>query len=194
MEPTIASILAFVEGRMDAKDFEKLLYTDTEFERTLNDDPTLAAGTYIGSSTFLFVIQQDFTSPSGVLNVQGALSQFLDRKRIPCKPTKAYADFHNIILSAQPRWLNVPVDWLKENVLPAADGRKKKELRDWLRQRLLDLFRYRDKPPKWIQSPSWPIGENGPLVFLGQMRILITSMTRRLHTSFTILRRVAAKR
>jgi hypothetical protein len=169
MDEAIASIVAFVEGRIEPADFEKLLHNEPEIERTLNDDPKPA--TYVGTSTFLFVVQQDFESSGGVLNVHGALSQFLERRQIPFRPIKAYAELYDIILKAQPRWLDVSADWLKKHVLSVAEGRKGKELRDWLRTRLLELFKYRDKPPKWIQNPNWTISENGPLVFLGQMRI-----------------------
>jgi hypothetical protein len=171
MDEPIANIVAFVEGRLKPADFEKLLYQDPAIERALNDDPTLKPDTYVGASTFLFVVQQDFESPDGVLNVQGALSQFLERRQVPFQATKAYSELHGILLKAQPRWLDVPPDWLKDHVLVDAEGRQGKELRDWLRTRLLELFRYRDKPPRWIQGPRWPIGDNGPLVFLGQMKI-----------------------
>ncbi len=171
MDEALASIVAFVEGRLEPADFEKLLHNDSAIESVLNDDPTLKPGTYIGASNFLFVVEQDFESPGGVLNVHGALSQFLERKQIPFRPTKSYAELYDIILKAQPRWLDVRTDWLKKNVLSATEGRKGKELRDWLRARLLELFKYREKPPKWIQSANWPVGENGPLVFLGQLKI-----------------------
>ena len=171
MDEALANIVAFVEGRLEPADLEKLLHSDSAIESALNDDPTLKPGTYLGASTFLFVVGQDFESPGGVLNVHGALSQFLERKQISFRPTKAYTDLYDVILKAQPRWLDVRSDWLKKNVLSAAEGRKGKELRDWLRARLLELFKYREKPPKWIQSPNWPIGENGPLVFLGQMKV-----------------------
>ncbi len=52
MNEALASIVAFVEGRTEPSDFEKLLYNDPEIERALNDDPTLKPGTYIGMSTF----------------------------------------------------------------------------------------------------------------------------------------------
>jgi hypothetical protein len=171
MAEAIKTIVDFVEGRLEPSELEKLLYNDPAMERALNDDALLKPGTYIGTSTFLFVIEQDFGNPGGILNVHGALSQFLERKQIAFKPTKAYSELYDIILTAQPGWLDVPVDWLNQRVLSAAGNRKKKELRDWLRQRLVEMFKYRDKPPKWIQSPNWPINENGPLVFLGQMRI-----------------------
>ena len=171
MDDAIASIVSFVEGRIEPADFEKRFYNDPVIESALNDDPTLKPGTYIGACKYLFVVEQDFESPGGVLNVHGALSQFLERKQIVFRPTKAYAELYDVILKAQPRWLDVRADWLKRNVMSAAEGRKGKVLRDWLRARLLELFKYREKPPKWIQSPNWPIGENGPLVFLGQIRI-----------------------
>lgn len=171
MEEAIAKIVAFVEGHMEPAEFEQTLYGDPEIEHALNDDPTLPPRSYVGASTFLFVVEQDFSSPDGVLNAHGALAQYLERKGIAFKPTKSHAELYDIILDAQPKWLHVPVDWLNKNVLSGAEGRKKKELRDWLRKRLLELFKYRGKPPKWIQSPNWPIGENGPLVFLGQLKI-----------------------
>jgi hypothetical protein len=171
MDDVIANIVAFVEGRIEPADFEKHLYNDPAIESTLNNDPTLKPGTYTGKSTYLFVVEQDFESPGGVLNVHGALSQFLERKQIPFRPTKAYAELYDLILKTQPRRLDVRADWLKKNVLSAAEGRKGKELRDWLLARLLELFKYTEKPPKWIQSPDSPIGANEPLVFLGQMKI-----------------------
>jgi hypothetical protein len=171
MDEAIATIVAFVEGRMSATDFEKRLYSDPEIERALNDDPTLKPGTYVGTSTFLFVVQQDFASPAGVLNVQGALAQFLERRQVPVRPTEDYAELYDTILEAQPRWLGVPVEWVHKNLLPKAGERTGKELRDWLRGRFLELFTFCGKPPKWIQGPNWPIGENGPLVFLGQLKI-----------------------
>jgi hypothetical protein len=171
MDDALATIVAFVEGRLATEEFEQKLYHDPEIERVLNDDPTLRPGTYVGSSAFLFAIEQDFKSPSGVLNVHGALQDFLERRQIPFKPTKVHDELHKILLDAQPRWLDAPVRWLKDHVLPAAEGLKGKELRAWLRARLLELFKYRSKPPKWIQGPNWPINENGPLVFLGQLPI-----------------------
>src|SRR5262245_36730645 len=98
MDDALANIVAFVEGRIEPSDFEKRLYNDPTIESALNDDPTLKPGTYIGTSTYLFVVEQDFDDPGGVLNVHGALSQFLERKTIPFRPTTTYVDLHDIIL------------------------------------------------------------------------------------------------
>ena len=53
-----------------------------------------------------------------------------------------------------------------------AGERQGAELKKWLSSELLRCFRYSDKPPRWIQNPNWPIGKNGPFVFLGQIKVV----------------------
>jgi len=171
VDEALANIVAFVEGRMSPVAFESLAYHDPNIEAVLANDPTLRPDTYIGANTHLFVIQQDFASPSGILNVHGAMTQFLERRGIAFTPTQSHAELHTHILAAQPKWLDIPMDWLTRNVLPAAAGRNGRVLRDWLRQQFLERFRCAGKPPKWIQNPDWPIGDSGPLVFMGQVQI-----------------------
>jgi hypothetical protein len=55
MDDAITSIVAFVEGHIEPADFEKRLNSDPAIESALNDDPTLKPGTYIGTSTCLFL-------------------------------------------------------------------------------------------------------------------------------------------
>ena len=45
------------------------------------------------------------------------------------------------------------------------------KLQEWLTSRLRELFQYHKKPPRWVQNPAWPINDNGPMYFLGQMKI-----------------------
>jgi hypothetical protein len=165
------AIVDFVEGRLDARSFEKRLYEDPEIEQVLNNDPNLDPGTYVGTSVYLFAIEQDFGAPGGVLSVHGALVDYLRRNHVTCRPSEGYANHYDLILSAQPRWLQADPGYIEKHVLPEARGRTGRELRDWLREELLKRFRYVKKRPRWLQSPRWPINENGPLVFLGQIRV-----------------------
>ena len=71
----------------------------------------------------------------------------------------------------QPDWLDVDLNWLEQYVIPEAGGLAGPELEEWLKNRLLALFRCVAEPPEWIQDPDWPINENGPLVFLGQLSV-----------------------
>ncbi len=45
-----ASIVAFVEGRVEAAEFEQRLYNDPAIEIALNDDPTLRLTSYIAQA------------------------------------------------------------------------------------------------------------------------------------------------
>src|SRR5262245_57955081 len=160
MNDELQTLVEFVEGRIDAKEFEKLLYQNPRIEQVLADDPTLPPNTYVGRCVYLFLIEQDFDDPGGVLNAQSALEEFLRRKGQAFKPTRKYKEFYDLLLEAQPSWLLVDTGYLKKNILPAAGDQHGPGLRDWLRGRLLELFRYVEKPPRWIQNPAWPINEH----------------------------------
>lgn len=89
MNDTLAAIISFVEGHTRPADFEKQMYGDPEMERILSDDPGLPSGSYVGSSTYLYVLEQDYKSLRGIIHAHGALSQFLERKRIACRRRKS---------------------------------------------------------------------------------------------------------
>ena len=55
--------------------------------------------------------------------------------------------------------------------MPAAGPRTGEDLKEWLHAELLKRFKYVSNPPEWIQNPHWPIHENGPMVFLGQVEV-----------------------
>jgi hypothetical protein len=109
-------------------------------------------------------------SPRAV-NAHGVLAEWLDRHGVPHAPSTASRDLYDLLLQAQPGWLNVDSKYLQEAFLSRAGGRTGKELLQWLRGELRRAFRCVGQPPEWIQNPEWPIGPNGPLVFLGQLEV-----------------------
>ncbi|RYG61319.1 hypothetical protein EON80_24005 [bacterium] len=169
--PEIQQIIDFVEGRLSPKEFEQLLYANPRFEEVLNDNPDVALTDKIWSNLYLFVIEQNFNDPGGILNVHGVLEEFLQRHGIANKSTHVYSKLYDIILEAQPSWLDVDDSYIQKEFLSRAEGREGKELKEWLRAELLKKFRYTGKPPRWIQNPQWPINEHGPLVFFGQVSV-----------------------
>jgi len=168
----LETIVAFVEGRIDGKEFERQLYANpTGFEQVLNDDTNRPAG-YLGQGVFLFIIQQDFDHFADVLDVHGALQNYLARNGIPSDATEAYGKYFDLLLLAQPGWLSVvDSDYFLKEVLPEAGDRTGDELKQWIHDQLLERFQYVKEPPNWIQNPDWPINENGPLVFLGEVDV-----------------------
>lgn len=163
-------ILDFVEGRINGKEFEQHVYNDNRIEELLTDDSLSWYDSYIKTNPFDFLIWQNYGDPGGVLNAQGAMEMFLRRKGIPFHRSTEHSDLYDLMLDAQPKWLGVDSAYLN-GLLADADEMKPAEMKVWLRQKLLQLFGYHKRPPKWIQSPAWPINENGPMYFLGQIKL-----------------------
>ncbi|KAA0140876.1 hypothetical protein FYZ48_06280 [Gimesia chilikensis] len=163
-------ILDFVEGRIDSKDFEQHVYNDSRIEDLLKDDSLSWHDCYIKTNPFDFIICLNYDDPGGVLNAQGAMEMFLQRKGIQFQPSTEHSDLYELMLDAQPKWLCADSAYLK-SLLTDAGEMKPAELKKWLREKLLELFKYYKKPPRWIQNPAWPINENGPMYFLGQIKL-----------------------
>lgn len=171
MDKALQTILDFVEGRLSAKAFEQLVYSDEGLERLLKDKALKWHDTYIKTDPYTYVAALDYDDPDGVLDAQGTMELFLKRRGVPFRRDRTASDFYNLLLSAQPKWLSVDSAYLQKHVLPDAGGRSGRELKEWLKGRLKELFRYYRNPPRWIQSPAWPITGSRPMYFLGQIKL-----------------------
>ena len=171
MSAAIDHIRKFVEGTLNVAEFEQALYNDPSFEQILADDPDQPTPSYVGRSLYHYLIALDYTDPGGVLDAQGALEDFLRRKGVAVSPTDTYSAFYDLVLAAQPGWLDVDPKYVQDRLMPDANKRSGVELREWLKERLLKEFRFASQPPEWIQNPEWPIVEGRPLVFLGQLEV-----------------------
>jgi hypothetical protein len=171
MDESLQAIVDFVEGRMSGKDFEQRVYTDSALETLLKDETMSWRGTYIETNPYDFIIALNYADPGNVLNAQGAMELYLTKRGVSFERTETYSDFYNLLLQAQPKWLDIDTLFLEEHVLPEAGDRVGRDLKKWLHGRLKELFRYQKQPPNWIQNPEWPINENGPMYFLGEIRI-----------------------
>jgi hypothetical protein len=165
------TLLDFVEGRLSAEEFEQILYRNSDLEIYLKDEPRLPVSYYIKGDVYTYLIQLDFKDAADLLNAFGAVRDFLERKQIAFKPTGLYEDLYSIILSAQPKWLDVETGYVSRTLLPEAGSQSGAELRDWLKKRFLEKFRYATVPPEWLQNPEWLYSQGEPLIFLGQISV-----------------------
>lgn len=171
MSDPLNTVLAFVEGRITPADFYGRLCCDSALEALL-----IAPGTpppaYVGAGTFFhYLLELDFDDPGDVLNGVGICAFLLDARGISYVASLAASSLVDALARAQPKWLDVDSGYLATQLLPHADGRTGRVLVEWLREQLLQRFRFVSKPPKWIQSPAWPIVAGVPLVFLGQLSV-----------------------
>ena len=165
----IKTLSAFVSGELPAPTFEQRLYGDSEIEFLTSQE---RAPSYCNTGTTLFhyLIGLDYGHPRDVLDAHGALRGFLANLGVVVTPASAPGNEHELLLAAQPRWIDADLKFLAD-VLAGAPPLSLPERKAWLRQRILELFRYVKRPPRWIQSPAWPMGKAGPMVFLGQMPV-----------------------
>lgn len=187
MNDPLQVLLDFVEGRIGIHDFEQKVYNDSDLRNLLNDKTLSWHETYIKTNPFDYLINLNFNDPRDALNAQGAIEMLLNKKGISFKQTGIYSEFYNLLLESQPKWLDVDSVYLKDHILPDAGDRTGRELKAWLKSRLIELFQYHKKPPRWVQSPAWPIDKNGPMYFLGQLKIEECELFHDTATAFVFL-------
>jgi hypothetical protein len=170
MSPTLHTLVEFVEGRAEAASFAAKLYGDPDLEGMLSShEPPKYAHT--GHTLYHYLIALDYTLPRDVLTAQGALSEALRALNVTANISERQIELLDLIHSAQPKWLDADARLVQSILTEAPSFQTKSEMRAWLKARLLERHRYLKKPPVWLQSPNWPIGKEGPLVFLGQVSV-----------------------
>ncbi len=169
MSDAISTIAAFVAGDLSTKTFEQAVYHDPALEALLMGIPAPKCS-HAGDTLYYYLIALDYDDPGDILNAHTVLTSLLEARGVKIKASKRPHDTFDLILSAQPRWLNADAKYIA-TVLSEAPPLPRAELKLWLKKRILELFRCRGGPPRWMQSPAWPMGASGPMVFLGQLAV-----------------------
>lgn len=168
-QPQLDVLVSFAEGRLDGPALDAALVTE-EMKTLLGvfEDPRYPALT---NHCRRLHNKQDRATLGGLVNSEGIIEDFLQKAEVAFHPTKRFGSLYSLILKAVPDYLDPPLEFMTEKVVPTdadlSDSQKKK----LIKERLKEYFKYVDKPPKWIQSPDWPIREGKPLVFIGQLSI-----------------------
>lgn len=173
MEKELLFLKDFVEGKIKGPELELALLENPALEVLLSDDSLNWSGTYISETTpFLYLAGQNLKTIAGCYNAQEFLGLFLTKKGISFSAYKAYEEAHSLILDAQPKYIDADMAFIEKYVLPVRDGLKsRQEIKQAIKMRFSELFRYQAKPPKWVQSPQWMVKGDRPLFFLGQFEV-----------------------
>ena len=169
MTEEIKIIKDFVEGRLPDSELELQLQTNTELKNILQDMSISWTGTYVKTNPLDFLKTLKLKSISGRLNAQGVLKSFLDKKGVTTIDFKKYSDDYKLILDTQPSYVDPDPDFVERVIIPL--DKSKSETKKIMKEKFKELFQYHKRPPKWIQSANWPIKNDIPLFFLGQLEI-----------------------
>ncbi|NNP75167.1 hypothetical protein A7P54_01890 [Acinetobacter sp. Ac_3412] len=171
MLSTVNILVQFVEGHMETRLFEDALYNDPDIEKLLSAE--LAPQYALAAHTlYHYLITLNYRNPIDMLNAESVIVKYLkEQQGINMQVSSDRADMVKLIAVVQPKWLELDPSYVQQLMQEAPEKLSKNELKKWLQCRILELFRYAKKPPKWLQAPAWPMGEKKPLVFLGQITI-----------------------
>jgi hypothetical protein len=168
-QPQLDVLVSFAKGRLEGPALDAALGTD-EMRELLS---VFEEARYPALTNHYRRLhnKQDRTTLGGLVNSEGIIEDFLQKAEVSFNAAKRFGSLYRIILKAVPDYLDPPMEFMTEKVTPTdadlSDTKKTKIIKD----RLKELFKYVEKPPKWIQSPDWPIREGKPLVFIGQLPI-----------------------
>ena len=167
LSDNLETIKDFVEGRLSDKELELKI---EGLKATLEDNSVSWTDTYVKTNPFHYLKTLKLTSISGRLNAQGVLELFLKRKGISSTRFKKYSDDYDLILDSQPKYIDADTDFIERVIWPTGQH-SKSETKQIMKERFKELFQFHKRQPKWIQSPNWPIKNDKPLYFLGQLEI-----------------------
>jgi len=168
-QPQLDILVGFVEGRLDGPALDAALGTE-EMKLLLSvfEEPRYPALT---NHYRRLHNKQDRTTLGGLVNSEGIIEDFLQKAEVTFHSAKRFDGIYRLILKAVPDYLDPPLEFLTEEIVPLDDDLSDAQKTKLVKQRLREYFKYVDKPPKWIQSPDWPIRDGKPLVFVGQLPI-----------------------
>ena len=165
----VANILDFVEGRTPPTEFATRFYDEPAFAELLEDEGG-GPPPYIDAGTYVYVATRNLDEPEGALAAQGALSSWLTRHGVEHTQRSDLSSTYETALRAMPAWLDVRGEDLAA-MLEEARERTGQDLEGWLKREFKRRFVSIGKPPRWVQSPEWPVIGARPMVFLGQLPI-----------------------
>lgn len=172
MADEIQILRDFVQGEISDKEFEQQLYTNKDLEKQLSDSAIKWDGTYLQDTTaFLYLIGQNYTTAEGLLNAHETVKLFLSKIGLEVTASTQKPDDYELILKTSPKYIDADSVFIEQYILPKDKMLSKPDQKQYIKQRYGELFKYQTKPPKWIQNPDWPIKNDQPLYFLGQIEI-----------------------
>lgn len=162
----------FVEGKMPVQDFKYHFDNNPIVKKTLNTDPNRVPNIAFGYNLIPYLEKLDTETISGAYSLFELIKQFLNRNAYICIPTDIYSQKYTFILKIQPSWLDITDEnFLQEKVLSEIpEGLSETKQINWCKTKLKELFKYENKPPRWVQEAEWPIVNGKPLVFKNQTK------------------------
>lgn len=162
-------IKEYVEGSLSPQNFQKELYYNKDIENILSEETQIPS--YIKTENLFYALLEiDLLCPSGELDSKSMLALFLEKRNISFVYNNSASKKYNLFLKIQPNWLSLNESYF-QLIMEKYKNEKGKNLEKALKLQIKKDFKFLKNRPKWLQSPEWPIINNKPLFFIGQIDI-----------------------
>lgn len=162
-------IKEYVEGSLSPHNFQKELYYNKDIENILSEETQIPS--YIKTENLFYALLEiDLLCPSGALDSKSMLALFLEKRNISFVYNNSASKKYNLFLKIQPNWLSLNESYF-QLIMEKYKNEKGKNLEKALKLQIKKDFKFLKNRPKWLQSPEWPIINNKPLFFIGQIDI-----------------------
>jgi len=166
--PPTEKIVEYLEGRLPLSEFYAQVQHDEALQAFLEQEASLPP--YIKQGNlFLYIMDQDVSKPATDVNQRDALSKLLTAFAVEHQVDTSSVRNYELVLDASPAWLSPPEAYIKTLIASFETLGGKREKLTFAKDKIAKDFRYLKKPPKWLQSPSWPFDGDAPLLFVGQI-------------------------
>lgn len=162
------TIVEYLEGRVPLSDFYAQVLHDEALQAFLEQDASIPPYTNAGN-LFLFIMDENVSHPGIDISLRDALSKLLTTLGVEHEVDTSSRKNYGLVLDASPAWLSPPESYVAALIagFETLDGKPEKLA--FAKDRIAKDFRYLKRPPKWLQSPSWPFDGDTPLLFVGQL-------------------------
>lgn len=118
---------------------------------------------------YIYKMYENNRSLSMKIQLMFTITNFLTTNKIEYKILNREYKKYSLFQSFLPSWLKIDDEQYLENLWNNSPNDLTKTDRiKWCKNWLKEHFVFKNKPPKWLQEPEWPIINNKPLIFVEQ--------------------------
>ena len=175
----------FVEGKLSTNCFWEEYRKNPLLQKILIRDKTRIRGIYkFDPQTWRIVFNKkkllDSTFPFNPDNllqtidindiehraiVFGMVKAYFLRRKKKLKYYNRDEEIYLCLMETFPEWVSPDMSFLKDVMKLAPKEYSDFQKLEWCKREIRRLFKFDERPPRWIQEPQWPIVDGKPFIF-----------------------------
>ena len=153
----------FAEGKITVYEFWDLFNSNESLRKVIINDKLLP----VKKNPFLYDIDLHYLHHR--CEVYRVVSNYFKRRKKKLEFYNYDTIIYSELLDVAPLYIDIDNEWFQKNILEVCPfSINTSERKKWIKEKINNSYIYEKKPPEWLQGPEWPIGIDGPLIFVRQ--------------------------